>query len=230
MKLLHRAYGATPLHLLAHLGALSLAAYAVLQLVGVGRADNVLLWFVGAVVLHDFLLLPFYSGLDRAGRRLAGSSRRFAVNYVRVAPGPVGAAGARVLPGDLREDRGRVPQRQRRVAGGATSVAGCSRAWRSSPDPPCCTRGGLAAQMRTRPLDDGADRRLRAALGLPRGGARRARRSIDWWCVPRFDSPSVFGRLLDPDAGHWALHPEDHFAGRARLRRRHARPAHGVHD
>ncbi len=84
MRLLHRAYGATPLHLLAHLGALSLAAYAVLQLVGVGRADNVLLWFVGAVVLHDFLLLPFYSGLDRAGRSLAGSSRRFAINYVRV--------------------------------------------------------------------------------------------------------------------------------------------------
>ena len=40
--------------------------------------------------------------------------------------------------------------------------------------------------------------------------------SVDWWCVPRFDSPSVLGRLLDAQAGHWSLHPAEDFSSERR--------------
>jgi GH15 family glucan-1,4-alpha-glucosidase len=35
--------------------------------------------------------------------------------------------------------------------------------------------------------------------------------SIDWWCLPDLDSPSVFASVLDAErGGRWMLHPEDH--------------------
>jgi GH15 family glucan-1,4-alpha-glucosidase len=35
--------------------------------------------------------------------------------------------------------------------------------------------------------------------------------SIDWLCLPRFDSPAVFAALLDPRAGHWSITPADDY-------------------
>ena len=31
--------------------------------------------------------------------------------------------------------------------------------------------------------------------------------SIGWLCLPRYDSPAVFAQILDPDGGHWQIHP-----------------------
>jgi alpha,alpha-trehalase len=40
--------------------------------------------------------------------------------------------------------------------------------------------------------------------------------SVDWLCFPRFDSPSVFGRLLDDQAGHWSIRPSGAYSATRR--------------
>ena len=85
MSRFRRRYGASPLHALAHLAAFALAGFALLQLVDVRGAGNVLVWLIGAVVLHDLLLLPFYSALDRAAQTVG--ERVGAVNHLRVPAG-----------------------------------------------------------------------------------------------------------------------------------------------
>jgi hypothetical protein len=73
-------YGASPLHLLAHLALLPLCAWALLEILGTSSAAGIALWLAAAVILHDLVLLPLYSGADRAAQHAAGT----AINYVRI--------------------------------------------------------------------------------------------------------------------------------------------------
>ncbi|KOU94758.1 lipoprotein [Streptomyces sp. XY593] len=83
-------YGASPLHLLLVLASFALAVYAGLRLLK-GDTLGVAMWFVGAALLHDLVLLPLYAVTDRAVQavfeRTAGAGKpvpRASVNYVRV--------------------------------------------------------------------------------------------------------------------------------------------------
>lgn len=40
--------------------------------------------------------------------------------------------------------------------------------------------------------------------------------TVEWLCLPRFDSPSIFGSLLDSDAGYWQLRPTGDFSSSRR--------------
>jgi hypothetical protein len=82
-----RRYGAGPGHLLGLVACFLIAGYAVLRWLDSPSAVRLVVWFVGALILHDFVLFPAYSMLDRA-LRTALPTRRPArvplVNHVRV--------------------------------------------------------------------------------------------------------------------------------------------------
>jgi hypothetical protein len=85
---LHRRYGSGPLHLVGHLAAFAIAGWAIAQILGGGAVVNWTAWFLGAVLLHDLVLVPLYSSLDRglglAGRRRPRGFRRPIGNHLRV--------------------------------------------------------------------------------------------------------------------------------------------------
>jgi hypothetical protein len=98
MRRLTRWYGANPLHLLALLGSFAVAGYAAAQLVS-SHPVAVAVWFLGAVIGHDLLLMPLYSLADRSA--LAAVRHRAPrlpavpwINYLRV---PAGLSGLLLL-------------------------------------------------------------------------------------------------------------------------------------
>src|ERR671935_698529 len=40
--------------------------------------------------------------------------------------------------------------------------------------------------------------------------------SIDWLCLPRYDSDAVFARILGANAGHWSIRPAGTFTAQRR--------------
>ncbi len=89
MAVFRQRYGATPLHLLAHLAAFAICAYALAQIVDGGAVVNFVVWFGGAAVLHDIVFLPLYSVLDRVANRSARRVHLAAPPALRHADVPV---------------------------------------------------------------------------------------------------------------------------------------------
>ncbi|GAA4944944.1 hypothetical protein GCM10023224_30110 [Streptomonospora halophila] len=68
---LRSRYGGSGLHLVLTVCSLTLAAYAGLRLLAEDPVA-VAVWFAGAAIAHDLVLLPAYSALDRAAQAAAG--------------------------------------------------------------------------------------------------------------------------------------------------------------
>jgi hypothetical protein len=88
IRAFRRAYGSSPLHLLALLASLAITGAAVVRWFDVEGSDieRILIWFAAAIVAHDLVLLPLYSALDRIASRRS------------VAAGPGAATSAPARP------------------------------------------------------------------------------------------------------------------------------------
>ena len=87
MNALRKAYGSGLFHFVAVVVCFVVSGYAILRLAGSSKPVLIGIWFVGALLAHDFLLYPVYTLLDRAvarGQGLGGTHRASWVNFVRV--------------------------------------------------------------------------------------------------------------------------------------------------
>jgi len=118
---LRGSYGAGPLHLLVMLGCFALLAW-ILATWGLSALwdpqvwwQSVLVWFLGAVILHDLVLFPLYALADRflgtavsaaSARRPGREFRVSPLNYVRVPAMAVGLLFLLFLPGIVQQGAG----------------------------------------------------------------------------------------------------------------------------
>ena len=91
-----RRYGASAVHLLAHLVGFAIVAFALDRIFSGGDVKELLLWYLGFAIAHDLIFVPAYTGLDHLFRatiaRLPLSTRSGvpAINHVR-APAMISA-------------------------------------------------------------------------------------------------------------------------------------------
>jgi len=83
-----RWYGAGPLHLLTMLGCFALAGYAAAELLP-NNAVGIPVWFAGAVIGHDLILMPMYTVADRSAMAVFRHRRPQLpavpwINYLRI--------------------------------------------------------------------------------------------------------------------------------------------------
>jgi hypothetical protein len=84
-----RRYGASPLHLLAHLVGFAIAAFVLDRIFSGGDVKELLVWYLGFVIAHDLVFVPAYTGLDRLFRATIARSPRLTrtgppvINHVR---------------------------------------------------------------------------------------------------------------------------------------------------
>ena len=85
-----RIYGAGPAHALLLTAGFAFGGYLLTRILGASQPVWILIWFAGAIVLHDLVLLPLYSMLDRVltshrgtGKDGVGPTPSW-INHVRV--------------------------------------------------------------------------------------------------------------------------------------------------
>lgn len=102
-------YGEHPLHLIVLFGCFALTGYVATHVATNALWPRILIWFLGAVVVHDFVLFPVYAVIDRSATSLLGLLREQrrdgaeplvpVVNYLRIPALGAGLTLVLFLPG-----------------------------------------------------------------------------------------------------------------------------------